>query len=110
MPDAIDTVVDSFPHPTLTAIEGIPSFATIRQIRVELNADASSIHSNLGDGQLELLFLTVSRATYETLSDVPFIPPENPGPVPITHRGSSAREDADARLQHAEKSACSMNI
>ena len=71
MPDAIDTIVDSFPHPTLTAIEGIPSFATIRQIQVELNANASSIHSNLGDGQLGLLFLTVSQATYESLSDVP---------------------------------------
>ena len=55
MPDSIEPIVDSLPHPTLTAIEGIPSFATIRQIQVELNANASSIHSNLGDGQLGLL-------------------------------------------------------
>ena len=103
MPDSIDSIVDSFPHPTLTAIEGIPSFATIRQLQVELNANASSIHSNLGDGQLGLLFLTVSQATYNTLSNVPFIPPENPGPVPIIPRGSSARDTADARVQHAEE-------
>ena len=87
----------------LIAIEGIPSFATIRQIQVKLNANASSIHSNLGDGQLELLFRTVSQATYETLSNVPFIPSENHGPIPIIPRESSARVAADARVQHAEE-------
>ena len=102
MPDSIETIVDTFPHPTLTPIQGIPTFASIRQIQVELNANASSIHSNLGNGQLGLLFLTVSPATYETLSDVPFEIPVNPGPVPVIPAQMSARAAADARTEHVE--------
>ena len=103
MPDAFDTIVDSFPHPTLIAIEGIPSFATIYQIQVELNANASSIHSNLGDCQLGLFYLTVSQTTYATLYNVPFIRSENPRPVLIIPRGSYAHDAADTRVQHAEE-------
>ena len=102
MPDSVESIIETFPHPTLTPIDGLPAFATIRQIQVELNANSSSIHSNLGDGQLGLLYLTVSQATYDSLSDVPFIPPVNPGPVPIIPRASTAREAADARVEHAE--------
>ena len=102
MPDSIETIVDTFPHPTLTPVQGIPTFASIRQIQVELNANASSIHSNLGNGQLGLLFLTVSPATYATLSDVPFEIPVNPGPVPVIPAQMSARAAADARTEHAE--------
>ena len=40
---------------------------------------------------------------YATLSNVPFIPPENPGPVLIIPRGSFTRGAADVRVQHAEE-------
>ena len=69
---------------------------------MELNANASSTHSNLGDGQLGLLYLTVSKTTYDSLFDVPLIPPVNPGPLPIIPRNSNARKAADTRVEHAE--------
>ena len=103
MPDTIENIVDSFPHPTLTPIEGIPTFATICQLQLELNSNASSVHSNLGDDQLGLLYLTVSQATYNELSNVPFVPPVNPGPVPSIRGGATAREAADERINHAEE-------
>ena len=86
----MESNIDSFPHPTLPPIEGIPTFATICQLQLELNSNASLIHSNLGDGKLELLYLTVSQTTYNDLSDVPFVPPVNPRPFLIIPRGSSA--------------------
>ena len=103
MPDTIESIVDSFPHPTLALIEDIPTFATIHQLQLELNSNASLIHSNLGDGQLGLLYLTVSQATYDELSNVPFVPPINPGPVPIIPRGSTTQDATDTRIQHAEE-------
>jgi len=102
MPDSVDSIVESFPHPTVTPIEGIPTFSSIRQLQVELNSNASSVHSNLGNGQLGLLYLTVSQATYDTISDVPFEVPQNPGPIPIIPRGTRAGAANDIRTAHAE--------
>jgi len=100
--DSIDAIIDAFPHPSLTAIEGVPTFASIRHMQVELNANAASIQTNLGDGQLGLLFLTVTQAVYDTLTDTPFDVPENPGPVPRVPNAANSRQAADIRATHAE--------
>ena len=98
MPDTIKSIIDSFPHPTLTPIEGNPTFATICQLQLELNSNVSSIHSNLGDDKLGLLYLIVSQITYNNLSDAFFVTPVNPDPVPIIPRGSSARDATDTHV------------
>ena len=100
--DTIDAIVDAFPHPSLTPIDGLPTFASIRNMQVELNANAASVHSNLGNGQLGLLYLTIDRTTYETLSDVVFVEPPNPGPVPEIPANATARQATDFRANHAE--------
>ena len=48
-----------------------------------MSTNAASIVSHLGNGLLGLLWLTVSDQVYNTLSALPFVPPPNPGPVPI---------------------------
>ena len=96
MPDTVEMIVDTFPHPTITPMQGIPSFVSIRQIQVELNANASSIHSNLGP------FLTVLPTTYVTLSDVSLVIPENPGPLPVIPAQMSASAAADTRTEYTE--------
>ena len=70
-----------FPHPTVDPIVGLPSYETIKDLHVQLNVNAASIFSNLGDGQHGLLRLTVSDAQYNYVSTVPFVQTMNPGPT-----------------------------
>ena len=83
MPISADKIVDGFPHPTIAPIIGIPAYESIAELNLQLNANAASVQSNLGDGQLGLLALTVSPAVYNTLSAVAFQHPVNPGTSPI---------------------------
>ena len=61
----------------------MPTYETIAELNLKLIANAASVQSNLGDGQLGLLHLTVSPVEYGTLSVVAFVPPINPGKSPI---------------------------
>jgi hypothetical protein len=84
MPISANKIVDGFPHPTILLILGIPAYKSIAELNLQLNANAASMQSNLGDGQLGLLALTVSPAVYNTLSTVAFQHrPVNPGTSPI---------------------------
>jgi hypothetical protein len=82
MPTNIEKIVDGFPHLTIVSITGVPSYETITSLNLQLNANASSVQSNLGDGLLGLLYLTVTPVEYNTMSNVAFDPPDNSGPVP----------------------------
>jgi hypothetical protein len=64
-------------------IMGIPTYATIAEVNLKLSANAASVQSNLGNGQLGLLALTVSPKVYATFSAVPFIVCINPEPQPV---------------------------
>jgi hypothetical protein len=52
--------IESFPHPVIPPIEGLPTYKTITDVTRLLNANSASIHSELGDGQLGHLALTIS--------------------------------------------------
>ena len=82
--------METFPHPTLPKTEGIPTFACINDLHIKLNANAASIQSDLGNGRLGLLYLTVTDDVYNTLSDTPFIKPANPGQIPTVPAGSNS--------------------
>lgn len=83
MAPLIDSIVEGFPFPTVQPIIGEPNYESIAALHLQLNANAASVQSHLGNGVLGLLYLTVSPAVYATLSAVPFVPPPNPGPSPI---------------------------
>jgi hypothetical protein len=83
MTSEINTVVNGFPHPTIPACFDEPTYASIAAVNLKLNANATSVQSNLGDGNLGHLALTVTPEDYATLSQVPFVVPANPGPQPI---------------------------
>jgi hypothetical protein len=100
MPTDIDNIVNGFPHPTIVPINGVPTFETLADLNLQLNANAASVQSNLGDGQLGLLFLTVSPAEYTTLSNHAFIPPNNPGSAPNIPGGSTAAQITEFVRQH----------
>jgi hypothetical protein len=80
---SVESFIESFPHPTIPPIEGLPTYESITDITRLLNTNSASIHSELGDGQLGHLALTISPAVYATLSAIPFVAPLNPGPAPV---------------------------
>ena len=100
MPSTIDNIVEGFPHPTLTPISGVPTYETIAELNLKLNANAASVQSNLGDGQLGLLYLTVTPAEYTTLSATAFVPPANPGTTPVIATGATAAQTSASIRQH----------
>jgi hypothetical protein len=80
MPADIDhNIVDGFPLPILNPVLGIPTYASIPGTNLKFKANAESIHSNLGNGTLGLLALTITPAVYNTISGVPFAIPVNTG-------------------------------
>ena len=79
MSTTLDKVAELFSYPTVQHFVGQPLYETIAELELKLNTNAASVHSNRGDGNLGLLYLTVKPEVYNTQSRVPFIPPENPG-------------------------------
>ena len=96
-----ESIISGFPHPTLPPIVGTPNYETIADLHLHLNANAASVQSHLGNGQLGLLALTVSPAVYNTLSAVAFVAPNNPGPTPIVPLGTNAANTAAITRTHA---------
>ena len=97
-----DTVIESFPHPTITPIVGQPNYESLAELHLKLNTNAASVHSNRGNGQYGLIYLTLKPAVYATLSAVPFVPPANPGQNPNIPLGATGPQIAEYRRAHKE--------
>ena len=76
---SVDRIIEGFPYPILPKINGEPSYASIADLHQKLNANAASVHSNLGCGTLGHLWLTLKPEIYNTLTATPFELPPNPG-------------------------------
>ena len=98
---SIDKIVDSFPHPTITPIIGKPTYEIIRPMHLFLNANAASVQWHLGNGRLDLLFLTVLPAVFNSLSHVPFVSPPHPGPDRTITYNATAAQILALRHSHA---------
>lgn len=72
-----------FVHPSLTKIQGEPTYRTLSILYQEIKANAASVPSNLGGGAFGYLGLVLSKAQYALLSDVPFVRPVHPGALVI---------------------------
>ena len=95
----IDNIAAGFHHPTFDPIIGLPTYETIKELHVQLNANAASIFTNLVDGRHGFLRLTVSDAQYNSVSAVPFVASVNPGetvnyPLNITSARIKQADDA----------------
>jgi hypothetical protein len=102
MPSIIDSIVEGFPFPTVHPIVGEPNYESIAALHLQLNANAASVQSHLGNGVLGLLYLTVSPAVYANLSATPFIPPTNPGPAAIIPALSTGPNTLNIRAEFAQ--------
>jgi hypothetical protein len=69
-------------------------------LNLQLNANAASVQSNLGDGLVGLLYLTITPAEYNALSATEFIPPENPGATPTIPYAATVSQLATLLREH----------
>lgn len=88
----------NFPHKTLPRIIGPPTYETIRDMHLKMNENCISVHSNLGNGQLGHLGISVTASVYDTLSAVPFVAPANPGAAPVFPVGAQGPQITNIRL------------
>jgi len=81
------TTAKGFPHPVLSPIATStqePTYESLRQAQTQLNANASSVHSNSGGGRFGHLVLTMPPAEFALLPNiVAFIPPPCPPDHPV---------------------------
>lgn len=91
------SIVAGFPIKTLsllaTAGVSIPTFSTLTILQRELNDNAASVHSNLGDGNSGHLVLTYPPVDFAALpGHIAFITPNNPGQNPVVPAGSTVEQ------------------
>jgi hypothetical protein len=68
MPTKTDKVIDGFPHSSILPITGTPiNYPSVAELQLELNANAASVQTNLGDGQLQASLPSRSHQVFTTL-------------------------------------------
>ena len=75
---AVDYAASYFKYKTPTPIPGAPSNKTLKRLKQELRANASSVESDLGGGDHGYLGLVLTDAEYATVSNTPFLAPNYP--------------------------------
>ena len=89
MATSVEKIRNSFPFLNVDPIVGQPTYESIKNLQKKLSANAASVHSHLGNGRLGLLYLTITPEVYNTLSNVPFVPPAKPGPLATYPEGAT---------------------
>ena len=93
-----ERILENFPHPIISRIVGQPNYETLAEVHLKLNTNAASIHENIGNGKLGLMFLTVKPQVHATMSSgVLFMLPNGPGQHPTTSAGASRVSIAEIR-------------
>lgn len=102
---ADSTITSTFPIAALTPIAtptSPPTFQSLRNAQRELNACASSVHSDGGGGRHGHLSLTIDAATFLALTGVAFIVPVAPPLAPVLPPAATGPIITEANRQHAE--------
>ena len=82
MPLNADQLLVVLPYPVLTKIVGEPNLASITLQKREHNGNLASIKSNLSDGLIGLMVLSMKPEIFKTIHPDTFVIPTNPGPAP----------------------------
>jgi hypothetical protein len=105
MVNPADTKIsENFPHKTVPPIAGQQTYKAIKELHLKLNENAVKVHSNLGNGLLGYLGVTVTPAIYNTLSAQPFVISPNPGTAPFFTDNATGPQMANIREVFTEES------
>ena len=70
---AVDYAASYFKYKTPTPIQGTPTNKTLKHLKQELQANASSVESDLGGGNHGYLGLILAGTEYATISETPLL-------------------------------------
>ena len=98
---AVDYAASYFKYKTPTPIIGAPSHKTLKRLKQELRANASSVESDLGSGDHGFLGLVLDDTEYAKVSLTAFDAPEYPNPLAIPTNTTQV-EALSLREQHKE--------
>ena len=101
MNSSIDYINTHFEYPTLTRIHGQPTYPSLKIIKDEMKANASSVQSDLGGGANGHLGLILTQLEYSSVSPVDYIRPIHPGAIVIPP-GTTQHESTRLREEHKE--------
>ena len=81
----IDYAALYFKYKTPNGINGEPTYKSLKRLKTELRANASSVDTDLGGGDHGYLGLVLSDAEYARISPTPaaFVAPNFPGALVI---------------------------
>ena len=98
---SVEDVTNAFPT-AVTKITGEPNYASLKNLKDELKANAASIPTTLGGGTHGYLGLILSPAAYATIAATQFIEPIYPGQHPNIPAGTSAANTSTIVRRHTE--------
>ena len=98
---AVDYAASYFKYKTPTPIQGTPTNKTLKRLKQELRANASSVESDLGGGDHGYLGLVLTGAEYASISNTPFDAPRYPAALTIP-QGTDQVQALNLREQHKE--------
>ena len=96
----IDYASTYFPYPIPTPIQGEPTYKSIKRLKNELRANASSVDTDLGGGDHGYLGLILNEVEYTRVApQTPFLAPDFPGELLIP-RGTDPVDALNIREKH----------
>ena len=92
-----------FKYKTPSPVTGEPTYKSLKRLKTELRANASSVDTDLGGGDHGYLGLVLSDVEYARIQPTPaaFVAPNFPGAL-VIDPASSAVQAVQARESHAE--------
>ena len=99
---AVDYAASYFKYETPTPIQGTPTNKTLKRLKQELRANASSVELDLGGGDHGFLGLVLTDVEYATVSSTAFTAPAFPAPLTIP-TGTDQVTALNLREMHKEQ-------
>ena len=96
-----NTLLEAFPHPTITAFDDKPTYTTLCRFREQLIENGASVPSPLGGGAHGHSGLILPDAIYFRDTGSHFVRPIFPGVIPVIPPGTLAGPEREIRAIHA---------
>ena len=71
----VDSIVESFPYPTIPPVQGRPTHQSIQAFEKLLKENAASVATELGGGMHRHMGLTMEDAVYTAVTGHNWVPP-----------------------------------
>ena len=100
---SVDYASSYFKYKTATPIRGEPTNKALKRLKLELQANASSVETDLGGGDHGYLGLVLTDQEYASIPGTePFIAPMYPGPLDIPNNATPIQA-LNLKDQHSEE-------